>query len=386
MVTLQSAEQALKSFYLDAIKETINTKTSPFLAMIESSTNNVYGKDVKKMFRVGFNNSVAAGSETGDLPAADQSNYIQLTATLKNLYGTIEISDKAIRASQSNEGAFVNLLNDEMENLLRGAKYNFNRMLMGNGTGFLCDIYKSSVPNTLVPSDFGTVQPGMRVVLMNYDHTYMEGGIERTILYVDRSGGVIKFSGPTFPTEIQGYLAIAHQEEELSGLKAIFENKNIYGMTEEQYHSVKPYDYDCSDEFDEMMLMNAIDLIEQSSNSTPNLIICSYGVRRAIVDYYKSKGVMMPTVELEGGVKAITFNGIPIVVDRFCETGTLYILNTDDFKLYQLCDWEWMESEDGKILRQVPGKPVYTATLVKYAELICERPNAQGRITNISEK
>ena len=117
MVTLQSAEQALKSFYLDAIKETINTKTSPFLAMIESSTNNVYGKDVKKMIRVGFNNSVAAGSETGDLPAADQSNYIQLTATLKNLYGTIEISDKAIRASQSNEGAFVNLLNDEMENL-----------------------------------------------------------------------------------------------------------------------------------------------------------------------------------------------------------------------------------------------------------------------------
>ncbi|MBO5363116.1 MAG: phage major capsid protein [Clostridia bacterium] len=386
MVTLQSAEQALKSFYLDAIKETINTKTSPFLAMIESSTNNVYGKDVKKMIRVGFNNSVAAGSETGDLPAADQSNYIQLTATLKNLYGTIEISDKAIRASQSNEGAFVNLLNDEMENLLRGAKYNFNRMLMGNGTGFLCDIYKSSLQNTVSPSDFGTVQPGMRVVLMNYDHTYMEGGIERTILYVDRIGGVIKLSGPDLPTEIQGYIAIAHQEEELSGLKAIFENKNVYGMTEEQYHSVKPYDYDCSDEFDEIMLMNAIDLIEQSSNSTPNLIICSYGVRRAIVDYYKSKGVMMPTVELEGGVKAITFNGIPIVVDRFCEMGTLYILNTDDFKLYQLCDWEWMESEDGKILRQVPGKPVYTATLVKYAELICERPNAQGRITNINEK
>ena len=27
-----------------------------------------------------------------------------------------------------------------------------------------------------------------------------------------------------------------------------------------------------------------------------------------------------------------------------------------------------MENEDGKILSQVPGKPVYTATLVKYAE------------------
>ena len=41
--------------------------------------------------------------------------------------------------------------------------------------------------------------------------------------------------------------------------------------------------------------------------------------------------------------------------------------------------------EDGKILKQVPGKPVYTATLVKYAELMCENPSGQGMLAGITE-
>ena len=47
--------------------------------------------------------------------------------------------------------------------------------------------------------------------------------------------------------------------------------------------------------------------------------------------------------------------------------------------------WQWLSGDDGKILKQVPGKPVYTATLVKYADLICARPNGQGVIYGITE-
>lgn len=37
------------------------------------------------------------------------------------------------------------------------------------------------------------------------------------------------------------------------------------------------------------------------------------------------------------------------------------------------------------MLRQVPGKPVYSATLVKYADLLCSRPNGQGMLSGITE-
>jgi hypothetical protein len=88
---------------------------------------------------------------------------------------------------------------------------------------------------------------------------------------------------------------------------------------------------------------------------------------------------------LDGGYKALSFNGIPWVADRFVETGALYALNSNDFKLHQLCDWRWLESESGKVLNQISNKAAYKATLVKYADLICERPCGQVKITNIAE-
>ena len=128
-----------------------------------------------------------------------------------------------------------------------------------------------------------------------------------------------------------------------------------------------------------------MDTIEEISGEKVDFIVCSWGVRRALCEYYKQNQVSLPTMDIEGGVKAISFNGIPVVADRFCPKGTMYLLNTNHFKVHQLCDWQWLEGEDGKILKQVPGKPVYTATLVKYAELMCENPSAQGMLSDITE-
>ena len=71
------------------------------------------GKEVRKMAPYGLNGGFGAGTEDGELPASGGNQYIQFISTLKNLYGTIEISDKSIKASASNAGAFVQLLNDE---------------------------------------------------------------------------------------------------------------------------------------------------------------------------------------------------------------------------------------------------------------------------------
>ncbi len=387
MVNLQSAENALKSYYLDAIKDSIDQKTSPFLSKIEHSTADVYGKDVKKLIRLGYNGGVMAGTETGDLPKSDTTNYLQMTATLKNLYGTIEISDKAVRAAMSNEGAFVNLLNEEMNHLLNGAKYNFNRMLMGEGKGILAG-YVSPEGNLVLVDNVSRLQAGMTVKFCDESFNPVEGDdVVRKITSVDRMAYAVYVSGPEFAGDMasKGYLMIDSQDDELTGLKALFVNDSVYGLDEEDYAKIKPFDVNIDAEFDELSLQTMIDNIEETTNTSPNLIICSYGVRRAILNYYKERGVTMDCKEIEGGFTALSFNGIPIVADRFCDKGTMYVVNTNDFKLCQLCDWQWMENEDGKILHQVPGKPVYTATLVKYAELLCERPNAQGRLIGIYE-
>ena len=140
MVTMQTADNALKSFYLDAVTEALNFKVNPLLAQIRQTTADVWGKDVRKLVRYGVNGGVGAGSETGTLPTAGGNNYVQFVSSLKNLYGTIEISDKALRASANNEGAFVNLLNDEMQSLVKSSAFHFGRMLYGDGSGTLCKV------------------------------------------------------------------------------------------------------------------------------------------------------------------------------------------------------------------------------------------------------
>ena len=45
---------------------------------------------------------------------------------------------------------------------------------------------------------------------------------------------------------------------------------------------------------------------------------------------------------------------------------------SDNYTCHQLCDWRWLEGEDGKIIREgkTPHGIEYYATLVKYAKIL----------------
>ncbi len=388
MVTLSSADNALKSFYLEAVTDSLDKKVSPFFAKIEKTSVNVTGKDVKKVVRMGLNNGVGAGSETGDLPTADEGQYVTLTSTLKNIYGTIEISDKAIRASANNEGAFVNLLNDEMRSLVQSAKYQFSRMLFGDGSSLICYADNNGDDWLHVDNMVGMTE-GMKVQVFAMGGEVIPTIDYLTISKIDKSQRRVYFKeGAVFKglSMLGAELYVGKKTDlELTGLRAIFNTtkESLYGQSKNSAF-MTPYRI-AGQSPDEYTLQRMIDTLEENAGSTVDLMLCSYAVRRKIVKIFSEKGIELPMVEMEGGFKTISYNGIPIVADRFCPEDTLYFLNTSDFKLHQLCDWQWLEAEDGKILKQVPGKPVYTATLVKYAELICERPCGQGVLEGIPD-
>jgi len=127
MVTLTSAENALKTVYLGAVTDLLNVKSNPLLSKIEQTTSDVWGKEIRKAAKYGLNGGIGAGDEDGNLPTPHSSEYVQFVSTLKNLYGQIEISDKAIRASEDGRGVFTDLLNSELEDLLKASKFNLGR-------------------------------------------------------------------------------------------------------------------------------------------------------------------------------------------------------------------------------------------------------------------
>lgn len=387
MVTMASADSALKSVYLGVVSEQLNTAANPLLAKIRQSTADVWGKEVRRLAQYGVNGGVGAGTEEGDLPSAAGNNYEQFVTTLKNLYGTIEISDKAVRASENNVGAFVNLLNAEMDGLIKASSFNFGRMLFGDGSGVLCTV--SSVSgNTVTADSVKNLIEGMVVDFLD-DGSAITGAAGRRITAVDRDNKTFTVTGSALDEAIAAGNAVCVQGSynlELTGLGAIFQTTgSLYGLDRATHKWMIPYIKTKVGAISETVIQTAIDRLEETAGSRVDFIVCSWGVKRALQKHLSENKRNIDVTELAGGYRSITYNGIPVVADRFCPDGTMYLLNTSDFCLHQLCDWKWLEGDDGRILRQVAGKPLYTATLVKYADLICTRPCGQAMLSGITE-
>ncbi len=381
MIDLTSAQNALKEAYLSAACNQLNTRTNPLFAKIKQSSSDVYGKEIIKVAPFGLNGGIGAGSETGELPTANQNNYVQFKTTLKNLYGTIEISDKAVRASASNSGAFVDLLSAEMEGLLSSSKFNLGRMLYGDGSGLVATV--TSVAGSVADVDsVKNLIEGMVVdaIATNEDIETLR------IKYVDRANKKVHFTSTTTKVDEGTKLYVqGSKDHEITGLGAIFnsEIEELYGLKKADNLWLTPYTKKVGAEISDEVLQEAIDTLEENTGSNINFITCGAKVKRLYQNYLATYRRNIDVTELEGGYKAISFNGIPVVSDRFVDDDTLYMLDTDKFTLHQLCDWEWIEGEGGKILRQKAGYPAYTATLVKYADLICDQPNGQAKLTGI---
>jgi hypothetical protein len=389
-VTITSAEAALKSVYLGVVANQLNINSNPLLAKIRQSSANIWGKEIIKLAPYGINGGIGAGSEEGSLPTAGGNKYVQFKAGLKNLYGKIEISDKAIRASENNVGAFVNLLNDEMEGLIKASSFNLGRMLYGDGSGLLATTSKAvSLGDTFFTvADARNIIEGMILDVYNgdtknatfsgYRVTYVERGANESKIYIDCPSDL-----GTLTTAAKLYVQ-GSRNFEITGLEAIFGSADLYGLSRTTYPWLNPYKDNTDKEISDIVLQDAIDALEDKAGSEIDFITCARDVRKAYQQYLSYYKRNVDIMELAGGYKAITFNGIPLVADRFVESGTLYMLNTKDFVLHQLCDWNWLENEDGRVLRQTTGYPTYSATLVKYADLICDRPIAQSKISGIS--
>lgn len=392
MINLTTANNALKSVYLDVLDNLLNVATNPLFAKIKKTTQGVYGKEIKVLAPYGVNGGISATSETGELPRTSNNSYVTFTTDLKNLYGRIEISDKAVRASQNSAGAFVNLLNDEMEGLIRASAFNLSRMLYGDGRGLICEISDvSGDGKTVTVDNCNRIAEGMIVdVYDSTTYTAVSGGEFLEIVAVDRVLNTVTLSRAVTLADAEdgGYYLVnqGSYKNEITGIDALFvgDINYLYGLKKLDYKFMKGNGYENVGELTDVKILEKIDQAEETSNVKINYIACSSAVRRKYQSLLIADKRNIQTIDLGNGFKALDFYGIPMVSDRFVNEKDMYLLDTDTFTLHQMCDWEWMTDDSGNVLSQKADYPVYTATLVKYADLICSRPNGQSRLRGIT--
>lgn len=293
MISLTTVSNALKNVYLDVIANQINCNTDVLLGKIKQTSTDVWGKEIIKNVWI-------------------NGKMLTLKEELKNFYVSMEISDKAIRCAQNSAGAFVNLLNAEVENMMKEAQHRLRN-----------SFYTEDTKPDYLPEDF------------------------------------------------------KYQPMEITGLKKIFDTKSktLYGLSRKENPEMNPV-IKTIEKFDPIKIQEIID----NNNDEVNVIVCSAKIKRDYMQYMSEHRQNIEIIECGGGFKCLQFNNFLLMVQAKIPDNEIYLLNTEDFKLHQLCDWQWLGDENGNVLKQVAGKPRYKAALVKYADYICEKPYKQIKI------
>lgn len=398
--TVTTVAEALKEFYLPGLRYQLNDRASAFLAQLEKNEESVVGKEIVMAMRYGRVGGIGNRADDGTLPTPNARKTKQAKWETKNLFSRFQITDKTVRASKSNIGAFANMLEMEIADCENDAKLDLSRQVLGDATGLLANVtgassYVAGPPAYLSMTVDSTMYlaEGMLVdITVNGGNSGVgiSGATAREILFVDDANLTIHVS---VASDIHSGIASSNEEIylagnyglELTGRAAVLGASNtLYGLAKGTYPWLVPQLKTVSGEISENVLQEMIDRCETRTGSKINYIECALGVRRAYIDYLSANKSTVNTLDLKGGWTALSYNGIPVVGDKYVPAGILDMCDLNDWAMYQMSDYEWLDA-DGAMLNRVADKAAWEATLVKYADLGCQRPRGQARLSAITE-
>ncbi len=390
MLSVNTIDAVLKSYYLDAICASLNTGVSPLYSAIEKSAAEISGKDAIVPTLYGVCGGLGSTDETGDLPDSGECLRSSFNVPLKNIYGVIDISDKALRASRDNASGIVGLLNTEIQAMVRSAQFNLNRMLWMDGSGLLATVksFSNSILPSIVVDDTRHIAEGMRIDVYRSASAVITG---LRVADVNHETKTV-----FFPYGVMGNVTLQTGDvcyvqkskgNEVNGLPYLFGAGTTYfGVNKATSPGINPVEKNLQDELTVDAMQEFFDSASLRAGIQPDMIVCSMKTRRQYLKQLELNRRNIDYLNLDGGFKTLSFNGIPVVGERFAPDGEMYFLNTSTLKLVQLNDWEWLEGENGSILNQLDRKAVYTATLVKYANFVAAYPRGQGRLKGILDE
>lgn len=384
-VTIMSQVQdALRDFFIEPVRVQMNEEIGPFFAMIEKNEKDVVGKKIKMPLKYGRSGGVGARTEIGALPTPSPREWATAEWDVKNIFARMQISLKLMKASKNKKGAFVQLLADQMDDLLVDAKDNVRRQLFGDGVGSLATCTAATSTNTITVDSLQYLQEGMVIDLLNTDGTVVASA--RRITSINEANTTITVDGDAIATILDtDFLTVAGSHDlEMTGLAAVFDTDNtIYGIDRTVNNWFVPTITNIAGDIDELDMQKAIDDARDKMGSKIDFIMANSAVIRGFQYNQLSYKKNIDYMDLKGGYKTISFGGIPLSNERYMPDGTMDFLNSKNFKLYRLGDWDWMD-EDGAILNRISGQAAYECTLAFFGDLGCDKAKGQSRLTGIT--
>lgn len=417
-----AVDDILKDDYQGPVREQLNSSTV-LLKQLQRRTKDFHGRKAYIPLRKGRNVGVGSSTEGGALPASGNQQYDHAEFTVKLNYGTIELTGPAIEAASSNVGAFVRGLQSEMEGLMRDIKVMMNRQFWHDGSSNLTNCGTTTASLTVVVDSTKFLQVGMPIDIRNRTTgAAITDGTARSVATI-ASGTTFTMTGNVVTTSSSHAIfrvgtrdsAAWGTHQDCWGLQALvsdldpeaFASPHDNGLTDD----VGTIDRNTDSFWKANLVGNSgtlraltLDLMQQAydqsdieGDTVPGLILTNHALKRRyggllVADKrYPAGG----EITLDGGYKALEFNGTPLVADKDASlTATpsvlrrMYFLSMSSLELQVLKDWGWLQ-RDGSVLKMKPSTTTYSdswqAFLGAYMELAVSRPNANTLLDDIDE-
>jgi len=398
--SLANFDAVLKEDYLGPIREEL-AQDNVLLQRLEKNEEDVGGQQAVVPLHVSRNSGVGARPDGGLLPSAGNQGFSQAVYNCAYNYGRIEITGPTIKASRKNKYAFVKVVDAEIKGMVADLKNDINRQMHGDGSGVLGLVNGDPNTGTTLTMDApGTMylHKGMKLHLVDPSSTtpgdFRANVGEKVVASKTSATAVEVTTGFHADAADNDYVVRSGSYAlEMMGLKGIIDD----GSPRAGLHVGGINRATAGNEFwDAYVLDNAgsprkltLDLMQQAMDGAEeeggriSLIMTSRAVRRKYLSLVKADGRFVNEMKLDGGFKALEYDGVPLVVDRFCLPNRMYFIDEKTLQFYRMSDFDWM-NEDGHILTKVSGYDKYEAVLFLYATLGCDACNKNALLDDIA--
>jgi hypothetical protein len=443
---LSTYDEMLKTFYLPGIQEYLNHGT-PLVDLIERNTEDVSGKNATIEAHYGRTTGTGYRGDMGVLPTANYQKHKTCTVPMKYGYGRMQVSGPSKAATRDERGAYAKVIDTEVKGLTRDFMKEKNRAMWGCGYGILARWRSGATTAITLQKKYTGNSAGGDAFGSTFGGKYLENRPDAVPVVGSTFGGAATFvvdgtdiavsaltkgtdydtitctdadvteAAGTFyvrPAGLGAQAASGAHRVEMMGLRGLITDTDLdeialddgqasgegasgfpdplQGLAVATYpwfkskvdsHPSGRYNGQRALTLNLMQVM--FDLIEEQAGVGygPDLLLTTRALRREYIELMRADRSIVNTMTLDGGWDAISYNGVPFMVDNDAIDGEIYYLTLSEIAMYAMSAVDWM-SDDGSILSRISGYDAYEAVLYEYAELgIKNRANC-GVITDLA--
>lgn len=405
--TLAAADAVLKDLYVGPIVEQLNQKKF-LLEQVERDADHIdhTGRRAVVPVHKSRNRGRRSIADGGTLPTAGVQGYLDAIVNLRYHTLGIELTDGAIEASKSAEGAFISLLTAETQGAATDMGKDMNRQCFGLGGGQLVkpkgvnENSEKFVVKFEEEADLQYIQIGDIVdVLVESSGAVSNGVKEAEVTERSVSGKEItlnkelaaKLAAKTFNVYISG-----NRNNEMDGLRNMTEkNRVLHGINSEtagnafwQGNTVKAGTEASKPAIaTESLFEQLADNVGAQGNGEVETFLTTRGIKRRLADSYQSQKRFSDAaaVNVHGGYTAIMVNEVPVIADDDAPKGFAFGINKSALKWFEQTKPGWLERENGGIFHlKVAAAGQFAATWQAYFRWYAAfgnvAPNRGGRV------